>query len=345
MLNALATYLRAFLNPEIRRVYDFALSRNESLERRLAAEPDGVLVIHWVKPRDAPARTLRKVRGPIAVVLHDARFLLGVDHYPKNFGNTDGPPRLTSMEWLTSRFVRALLPVNDITLICPSLWMREVALAAGWSDRAIATIPYPLDANFWARDQLRNPAWQGDAARIGFGYSGQHAASRKGADVFAEALTLLESHLQTTETRIEIVFFGDALVPQELHKQQAELRASSLGQLRDEELRSVISHLDLVVLPSRQENLAQIALEAQACETPIIVADNTGLESALAPGAGWSFKNGSPQSLADVMVVALERRAEWRARGRRARAFAKVSFSPATIARQYIEWFAKKDWA
>ena len=341
MLNKVATYLRALLNPEIRRIFDFAFSRSEALEQYLDEVPAGLLVIHWVQPRDVPARTLRKVRGPIAIVLHDARFLLGIDHYPKTVGKPDRRLKLTFTEWFASRLVRALLPVESITLICPSLWMKEVAIAAGWPDHAIVAIPYPLDTNFWNREKRRNPAWPGGTARIGFGYSGQHAASRKGADVFAEALTLLENHLQTAETQIEVVFFGDAIVPQALQKQPSALSARSLGHLRDEELRSVISNLDLVVLPSRQENLAQIALEAQACETPIVVAEKTGLESALAPGTGWSFKNGSAQSLADVLVVALNHSPEWRARGRRARSFAKSSFSPTTIARQYIDWFTK----
>lgn len=342
-LNKLAMYVRDFLNPELRRVFDFALNRNDSLEKALAEEIDRVLVIHWVQPRDAPARTLRRVKGPIAVVLHDARFILGLGHYPRNVGTRDEPVKLTFREWLAAQFVRAILPRNRLVLVCPSMWIKKVALAAGWSDRAITVIPYPLDTDFWRREKFRPSEGRDQPVRIGFGFHGQYAAKRKGADVFAEAITRIEDFCQTTRTRIEILVFGDAQVPTVGEFQNSTISAHSLGHLRDEELRKVLGQLDLLVVPSRQENLAQIALEAQACETPIIIADNTGLESAIAPGVGWQFKNGSPEALADALLMALKRREELRARGRQARNFAINSFSSATIAYKYIDYFQRRE--
>jgi glycosyltransferase involved in cell wall biosynthesis len=341
-LNRVGVYFRHILKPGLRLLFDFLFSRNLSLEKRLAEEMPSWVIVHWVQPRYVPARSLRRFKVPIAVVLHDARFVLGLSHYPGLKQESAESVTLSKPEWFASRIVRWALRRHQITLICPSRWIREVAVAAGWPDEALTTIPYPLDTDFW-RPHGSRASRPGKTLQIGFGFSGNNAGERKGEDVFAAALTLLLESQRPLKIPIQIVFFGDAVVPVELSLTNHSFTARAVGHLDDSALRKTMSQLDLMVLPSRQENLAQIALEAQACEIPIIVADKTGLESAVIPGAGWTFTNGSPEDLANVLVAALEDPTELRRRGRLARAQAIQLFSATAISRLYFERFKKID--
>lgn len=340
-LNRLGLYLRHILNPGLRLLFDFLTSRNLSLEDRLAEEMPSWVIVHWVQPRHVPARSLRRFRVPISVVLHDARFVLGLSHYPALKQESADKVKLSKLEWFASRTVRWALRRNQITLICPSRWIREVAVAAGWPDAALATIPYPLDTDYWRPEGSRAPRSPGQTLQIGFGFSGKNAGERKGADIFTAALTLLLESRRPLKAPIEIVFFGDAVVPVGLGLANSSFTARAVGNLDDSGLREIMRELDLMVLPSRQENLAQIALEAQACEIPIIVADKTGLESAVIPGAGWTFTNGAPDALADALVAALENPTELKRRGMLARSQAIHLFSPSTVGRLYFERFKK----
>lgn len=338
-LNTASAYFRHLLSAKSRLLYDFLLGRNTSLEDWIASNKTDIVLIHWVRPRDVPARSLRRINVPVVAVLHDARFILGISHYPENSKDPRGPVSLTWQERIASALVRAALPLGRTTLICPSAWMRQVAIQAGWREEAIRYVPYPIGINFWDRatgivdDEKKNHF------QIGFGFSGEHAASRKGADVLSDAIQILAAGRVCSAKQVDFLFFGDAVAPNLPSHSTSLIAAQSLGHLDDSQLRLLLTQLDLVVVPSRQENLAQIALEAQACGTAVIVSNNTGLESALVPGGGWTFVNGSPSDLAAVIEEALKDHAEVEVRGQTARQGARRLFSEEAIVGQYVSHF------
>jgi glycosyltransferase involved in cell wall biosynthesis len=170
--------------------------------------------------------------------------------------------------------------------------------------------------------------------RVGFGFHGEHAAYRKGADVLSGALNHLAETPPSVDRRLELYFFGDAAAPK-----HESYNAITLGPLSDRELRRIMTQLDIVVVPSRHENLAQVAIEAQACGTAVIVADNTGLESALVPGGGWLFANGDPGDLARVIALAWRDPMEVKRRGAIARQGVAQLFSKETVTAQYVSHF------
>lgn len=339
-LNRLSLYLRHFLAPSVRLLYDLVFTRNLPLEKQLAELRPDIVVIHWVRPREVPARSLRAINLPVVSVLHDARFVLGISNYPKVQGDDAGQTRLDIRERFAAHIVRASIPREHTTLVCPSSWIASVAKLAGWQESAVRTIPHPLDTEFWSPNLKTSE--DGISARTvfraGFGFLGKHAGYRKGSDIVSGALRILADAPPPAGAELQVCFFGDAAAP---NLKTEVYQTIELGHLSDAQLRDLFFQLDLLVLPSRSESFGQLAIEAQACGTAVVVASNTGLESALVPGGGWKCVHGDSRELARIIRSAWSEPDEPARRGEIAALLTPRYFSEEAIARQYESLFCE----
>ena len=161
-------------------------------------------------------------------------------------------------------------------IISPSTWLadcvRESALMRDWP---VTVVPNPIDADRWkpieqalARSLLGLPA---DVPLLLFGAMGGGRDSRKGFDLLLEAL----AHLRADREDLQLVVFGQ-LAP----RQPADLGfpIHYTGHLHDDlSLRALYSAADLLVIPSRQDNLPNTGVEAHACGTPVVAFNAGGL--------------------------------------------------------------------
>jgi len=70
----------------------------------------------------------------------------------------------------------------------------------------------------------------------------------------------------------------------------------------------ILRAADVVVVPSRRESLGLVALEAEACATPVVAAKTGALVEHVIPGRnGELFESGDVASLTDSIVLALAR--------------------------------------
>lgn len=154
-----------------------------------------------------------------------------------------------------------------------------------------------------------------------------HIAPRKGFDV------LLRAFRDGQVDDAHLVIIGDGADRQRLELLAAELgiaaRTSFLGH-RDDGA-AAIAGLDLFVLSSHNEGMANVMLEAMAGGTPVVAASISGVERALActkerPPAGWIVPSVNPGDFADAIRAAagsirngsqearaIAKEAEWRA--------------------------------
>ena len=108
----------------------------------------------------------------------------------------------------------------------------------------------------------------------------------------------------------------------------------------DVSLRLVYSAADVVVVPSRQDNFPQTALEAQACGVPVVAFDVGGMRDIIDDRiTGYLARPFDPQELARGVVWVLEDHLRRLTLGASARAKVEKRFSSSIVSRQYLDLY------
>jgi glycosyltransferase involved in cell wall biosynthesis len=109
-----------------------------------------------------------------------------------------------------------------------------------------------------------------------------------------------------------------------------------MGSRPNHEMPALLAAADVAVLPSLMEATSVAALEAMSCGVPVAASRVGGLPEIVDESVGTLFEPANPQSLADALV-ALMRRPDRAATGRRARERVVQSWSVARLARRHEE--------
>ena len=141
----------------------------------------------------------------------------------------------------------------------------------------VFTIPYPIDKLKWkpidkkiARKILNIPS---DVHLILFGALGGGKDPRKGFNLLVEALQKLK--LKNNFQNLELLIFGE---DRPKHETKFGFKTHYTGHLYDDlSLNITYSAADVMVIPSRQDNLPNTGIEAHACGTPVVSFNVTGL--------------------------------------------------------------------
>lgn len=246
-----------------------------------------VVHLNWICDGFLPLSFVTNVEKPIIWTLHDSWPFTGGCHLPydcKRYHEGCGCcPHLGSKRnqdlshwtWLKKKRHWANL---DLTIISPSQWLADCARKSSlFRERRIEVIPngldvqtyQPLDRQF-CRKALSLPL---DKKLLAFGSMSADRDTNKGYDLLCEALRNF-TH-RPTELDVELVVFGAEKpeVPVDIG-----LKIHYLGCLHDDfSLTAVYSAVDGFLLPSRQENLPNVVMEAMACGTPCVAFDVGGL--------------------------------------------------------------------
>jgi glycosyltransferase involved in cell wall biosynthesis len=148
----------------------------------------------------------------------------------------------------------------------------------------VVKINYPLDLERWApippqlaKEILGFPVTK---KTVLFGAIEGTKDKRKGFDLLLNAIDVLRETY--TEDDVELVVFGQT-APQRPNSIAYPIRY--MGHLHDDiSLRLLYSAADVMVVPSRLEAFGQTASEAQACGTPVVAFDNSGLNDIVING-------------------------------------------------------------
>jgi glycosyltransferase involved in cell wall biosynthesis len=286
---------------------------------------------------------------PVVWTLHDMQPLSGGCHYA---GSCDayatqcghcpqlGARGARDLACRSFRVKRDALRGKNLHIVTPSRWLEgEARRSAVLADaRSFRTIPYGLDTSVFApRDRTavrRVLNLPDEAVVIGFGADSM-TTRRKGARELLEAL----ASLYTTQPIVGLAFgtgplaCGDRRLP--------EIR--QVGFLRDPQLQAAIySAMDFLVMPSLEDNLPQIGIEAMACGVPVVAFETGGIPDYVRPPeTGLLAPVGDAQQLASRIAWLAERRFERNRMGKNARALIVREFAAEKQARRYMELYAE----
>jgi glycosyltransferase involved in cell wall biosynthesis len=93
-----------------------------------------------------------------------------------------------------------------------------------------------------------------------------------------------------------------------------------------------------VVVPSADEGLGLVAVEAMLCETPVVAFESGGLPDVVQhERTGLLVSERSPDTLANAVTELLARDDGGRALGEAGRMHALATFAPESVARRYVD--------
>jgi glycosyltransferase involved in cell wall biosynthesis len=306
-----------------------------------------VVNLHWIAGEMMSVEDIGRIRKPLVWTLHDMWAFCGAEHYAPdgvearwrhgyNAANRPaGELGLDMDRWTWERKRKAWRKAMHI--VCPSNWLakcaQDSALMHAWS---VSAIPYTLDVNVFkpqdrcfCRAALNSPA---DRRIVLFGAIGGGQDPRKGYDLLLAALR----HLAAREQSQECTIFGKS----EPHPSPELLVPTRwMGFLHDDvTLALLYGAADVMVVPSRQENLVQTGMEAQACGCPVVAFDSTGLRDIVRHlGTGYLAEPFDAEDLARGIACVLEDETRRIGLGKAARKRAVRFWSTSAVVPQHLE--------
>jgi glycosyltransferase involved in cell wall biosynthesis len=159
---------------------------------------------------------------------------------------------------------------------------------------------------------------------------------QKGADHLLHAL----ASMKTPAASLDIV--GDGPNREALQQLAKQLGVASRirwhGHLSPSELPPLYQRAAAVVIPSVDEGLGLVAVEALLCETPVVAFDSGGLRDVIQhEKTGLLVKPGDPAALVRALDDLLARDGRGAELGRAGRLYALSAFAPESAARRYAE--------
>ena len=239
-----------------------------------------IVHLHWINGGMLDIRELAEIRQPVVWTLHDSWAFTGGCHIPygcrkyedgcKECPQLIGSPLFDLAKKVFGAKVKSY-PKN-MTIVCPSNWLAECARKSLlFHDKDIRVIPNGLDMElyrpqdkFFARQVLNLPM---DCRIVLFGAMSATSDENKGFKYLYEAIKKLPERFGGTEN-IHLVVFGSSKPEKEI---DFGYPAHYMGRLYDDiSLKLLYSAADVMVVPSKSENLPNAVVEAMACGTPCV---------------------------------------------------------------------------
>jgi glycosyltransferase involved in cell wall biosynthesis len=276
--------------------------------RRIAATNADIVHLHWIGDETMSIEDIGRIAQPVVWTLHDMWAFCGAEHVQPSdarwaegysrHNRTEGDRGLDLDRRVWQRKRRAWRP--SWRIVAPSGWMAGCAArSALLRDLPLTVIPNVLDTTtFQPRDRRECRAALGlddDRPLVLFGAIQAGADPNKGLDLLLEALQRLA--VASPHLDLSCAVFGASAPPAGVCM---PVPTRWLGRIDDDAmLARIYAAGDVMVVPSRIENLPQTATEAQSCGCPVVGFRTAGLPDAVDDRrTGWLARAFEPEDLA-----------------------------------------------
>lgn len=188
-------------------------------------------------------------------------------------------------------------------VLVPSAATRDHVRETVGVDAPVEVVPNGVDTDRFrpveTDDFLDGNDIRGDRPLIG--YTGRHGYEKRLTELVAAA----------AEMDVTVVFGGDGPARADLERQAEQLGADArfLGFLDREEMPAFYSALDAFAFPSPVETQGLVALEANACGTPVVAANAGALADTVRDGeTGYHYESGDIRGFCDAISRTLAER-------------------------------------
>jgi glycosyltransferase involved in cell wall biosynthesis len=266
-----------------------------AVRARRSMQPD-IVHAHWWFPSGLVGTWLSKLsRTPLVTTLH------GTD------------VRIARSIAMSRPAFRHVLQTSKATTAV-SRWLAHEA-------QSLVSAPAPLVAPMPVATDLFSPG--GTRKQNALLFVGR-LTKQKGLDLLLQALAKLPARLS-----LDVVGEGEERAPLEklAHELHIADRVRWHGIQPQDKLVEFYRSATAVVVPSADEGLGLVAVEAMLCETPVVAFESGGL----------LVSERSPATLASAVTELLARADGGRALGEAGRMHALATFAPECVARRYVD--------
>ena len=289
-----------------------------------------IIHLHWVAEMLDYPSFFQNNKKPVVWTLHDMNPFKGVFHYEQ-----DEKKNKNISNWLDNKILKIKQKLiheskHDIKVVSPSQWLLKKAIESNvFKNIEGHCIRYALDTEIFSPNNGNNlrERFKIPEKNIVFLFVAQSVGIyRKGFDLLIEAL----KDLKTNTVTLLVIGNDDNLeIP--------GLDIRTLGNINDDALlRDYYSFADAFIIPSREDNLPNVMLEAMACGTPVLSFNVGGMAEIIRDGFnGLKAYKTEPEALLNIMNEFIKTKEEYSSEA--IRNFALENFSNNIIAEKYIE--------
>lgn len=244
-----------------------------------------VIHLHWINQGMLSLKNIRNILEsgkPVVWTMHDMWPFTGICHYANDCDHYQeechhcpfiyGGGRKKDLSTHTFRKKKSLYKIAPITFVACSQWLgKKAAQSALLPVDSVINIPNPINTNLFkprkkteARAKCHLPQ---DKKLILFG-SVKIMSERKGVKYLIDACQQLASKHPEWKDTLGVVVFGNQ---SEQLQQHLPFPVYPLNYVKNEhQLVDIYNAVDLFALPSLQENLPNMIMEAMACGVPCV---------------------------------------------------------------------------
>lgn len=256
--------------------------------RRINDMDVDVVNLQWVGQETMSIADIGGIEKAVVWTAQDLWPMSGAKHYaydyaivPPSAGETGADAQPTAWgfdvdEWVLERKKRSWR--RNMSIICPSRWMAQCAsqseVSRAWH---VDVIPNVVDTGLFK--PLPKPVCREvfnittDKKLVTCGAYNLLSDLRKGGDLFVAMLEQLATCRMAPD--VEICIFGQA---EHARNPKLPFKTHWIPRVHDQQTLALIYNLsDVVVVPSREDNLPQVGTEAQACGVPVVGFNCTGM--------------------------------------------------------------------
>ena len=273
-----------FYKGRTKTLFSPAWKGNKKIIQKINEINPDIVHLHWICGGMIKIEDIAKIKAPIVWSLHDNWAFTGGCHYNENcdaFIDNCGNCKIlvSNKENDLSRKIfkrkqKTYSKIQNLTIIGLSKWINEYSKnSALLKVKKHINLPNPIDTNIFkpfdkekARELWNLPK---NKKLILFGAINATGDPRKGFKQLSEALQKLNK-----TSKIEFVVFGSS---KPKNTPNLGLKTNYVGKLRDEvSLMTLYNAVDVMVVPSLQENLSNVIMESLACALPVVGFDIGG---------------------------------------------------------------------
>ena len=312
--------------------------------------PADLYHLHWIGSGFIPLGLLGRLDKPVLWTLHDSWAFTGGCHLPFDCmgyrQNCGACPQLGSVQsndisrWTIQRKQRVYEKMQ-LTIVTPSRWLAEKARESNLlRDKRIEVIPNGLDLKIFrpidkkqARNLLQLPQ---DKKLILTGAVNVTNDLNKGYHLLIPALQKLA--MEQGHDELELIVIGADAPAQSV---PLNLKTHFMGVISDENtLAAIYSAADTFVLPSLQETLPNMIMEALACGMPCVAFDIGGIPDMIEHQRnGYLARPYSVDDLAQGIAWVLEDDQRYTQLSTRARQKVETEFELGKISGKYRDLY------